>query len=263
MIQKISKEDFTKMVYKNHYSKVLPKLTKLYLGSIELRAVVSLGWGVRPLHTIRKLFPSLTSKDYYEIGKLCLADESPKNSESKFISQIIKWLKINKPEIKVLYTWADGMLGKPGYIYQASNFLYGGYIWTDTYVTDKGEKIHPRTAQGIMNIKEGYNKNLDCGRRPNKEFMIKNNWKQYKGKQFRYVYFLCSKKEKKRLLNESLINWNIKYPKDLDLKWKIKQNNEWIDIDNLDYNPKANSFSKNAQITKYISMQESLFNDFK
>jgi len=250
MIEIISKEQFVQMVYKYHYSKVLPKLTKIYLGDSKLNAVVSLGWGVRPLHTIKKLFPSLKTKDYLEIGKMCLNDDSPKNSESMFISQIIKWLKQNRPALKVLFTWADGMLGKAGYIYQASNFLYGGFIWTDTYFSSEGEKIHPRATGKI-------------GGRPSSLKMIKLNWKHYRGKQFRYCYFLCKKREKKRLLSESTVEWTLNHPKDKDLEWKEKTDNGWVMCEKPPYNMKANNFSRNARKTEGISKQRLFFNDYE
>ena len=37
-------------------------------------------------------------------------------------------------DIKVLFTWADGMLGKCGYVYQASNFMYVGKSESDIYL---------------------------------------------------------------------------------------------------------------------------------
>ena len=53
--------------------------------------------------------------------------------------------------VKYLYTWADGIVGKVGYVYQAGNFLYGGFIWSDVYVTDVSEKkLHFRTIQRKM-----------------------------------------------------------------------------------------------------------------
>lgn len=145
MIERISKDEFTHMVVKYHYSKVLPKLNRVFLGDDELQAVASLGWGVRPLHTIRKLFPSLTAKDYLEIGKLCAAESAVKNTESMFLSRMLEWVKSNLPEVKLIFTWADGMLGKVGYIYQASNFLYGGHIWDsdDSAALDSGMKPVP------------------------------------------------------------------------------------------------------------------------
>jgi len=49
----------------------------------------------------------------------------------------------------MLYTLADGIVGRIGYVYQASNFLYGGFFWTDVYMGADGEKIHPRSARNL------------------------------------------------------------------------------------------------------------------
>ena len=150
---KIKKVDWrvaTLFVQQRHYSAVMPKLTKHYLGAYvndELVGVLTLGWGTQPKATIAKLFKGLDTKDYYEIGKMCMKEEMPKNSESQMISAVVKWMKVNTPERQFLYTWADGIMGKPGYVYQAANFLYGGFIWTDIYLSESGEKVHFRTIQ--------------------------------------------------------------------------------------------------------------------
>jgi len=153
MILKIvNKYTAAEFVSTRHYSAVMPRLTKHYLGYFdneELVGVITFGWGTRPKHTIQKLFPELDTKDYYEIGKMCLDDKLLRNSESQLLSSAISWLKENTT-IKYLFTWADGLVGKPGYVYQAANFLYGGFSFTDTYVSETGEKIHPRTLQGII-----------------------------------------------------------------------------------------------------------------
>ena len=137
----------------NHYSPVMPKLTKHWLGVYkqeELVGVITLGWGTRPLHTIQKILgPDFESKDYYEIGKMCMLDSEPKNSETQMISQVVRWIKNNCPEVKFLYTLADGIMGKCGYVYQAANFYYGGEYWTDSYISSKGEKVHPRTTRHL------------------------------------------------------------------------------------------------------------------
>ena len=130
-IKEIPKEDALRMIQKYHYSRTLPKLNKHFIGFFlegELCGVVTLGWGTRPLHTIQKLFPSMTTADYLEIGRMAMTDEMPRNSESQMLSQLVKWLKVEYPELKILFTWADGMLGKVGYVYQASNFIYAGYV---------------------------------------------------------------------------------------------------------------------------------------
>jgi len=221
------------LVLSNHYSKVMPKLTKHYLGCYideRLVGVVTLGWGTRPLHTIKKLFPSLVSKDYYEIGKMAMLEEMPKNSETQMISAVISWIKNNEPQIKILYTWADGMLGKPGYVYQAGNFLYGGYIWTDLYITDKGERVHPRTSQGLSDKGDKI-----CGFRPSKDVLKDRGWNHYKGKQFRYAYFLCNK----------LVN----YPKADALEWQIQDltTGDWNKTDKIFYDQSITTkFNKKA-----------------
>lgn len=230
-IKPIGKDTCFEFVGKFHYSKVRPKLTKICLGGFldgEMIAVMSLGWGVRPVHTIKKLFPSLSSKDYYEIGKMCVDEKMPRNTESMFLSGVIDWLK-RKTDKKVLFTWADGVMGKPGYVYQAANFLYGGFIWTDIYFTDKGEKIHPRTTGKI-------------GGRPTFQYMKDNGWLHYRGKQFRYVYFL-NRRVKRDLLKESSVCWSIDdSPKAKDIEYKVLTEDGWIESKAPFYNRDSTQF---------------------
>ena len=70
-IKEISKEAALEMIQKYHYSNTLPKINKYFLGFFlekKLVGVVTLGWGTRPRHTIQRIFPSLDTKDYLEIG---------------------------------------------------------------------------------------------------------------------------------------------------------------------------------------------------
>jgi hypothetical protein len=48
--------------------------------------------------------------------------------------------------------------------------------------------------------------------------MKKKGIKRIKGKQFRYI--LPLNKKAKKMLKESNMEWNIKYPKGVDLEWK-------------------------------------------
>lgn len=206
----------------------MPKITHVCYGGFvdgKLLAVITLGWGVRPLHTIKKLFPTLAPIDYWEIGKLCLDDALPRNSESQFISAIIKRIKLEYPEKKLLFTWADGIMGKVGYVYQAANFLYGGYIWTDTYLTAMGEKVHPRTCRAIMDV------NPDPTRkaRPSDNQLARLSISHIQGKQFRYCYPLGTRRENRELLESSTVNWTLDHPKEGDLAWKCKSEGGWLD----------------------------------
>ena len=212
----------TLFVQERHYSAVMPKLTKHWLGCYEnekLVGVLTLGWGTRPKHTIQKIFPELDTKDYYEIGKMCMNEDMPHNSESQMLSKTLSYIRDNLPDIKYLYTWADGIVGKPGYVYQSANFLYGGFIWSDVYISKTGEKIHFRTIQRKMK-KEMNRNDTKYGPRPNDAKMGELGFSRVWGKQFRYIYPM--NKTHRKHLKKSTMEWNLNYPKDKDLQWKVK-----------------------------------------
>lgn len=230
-IKEIEREAALRMIQRYHYSNTLPKLNKYFLGFFlgdELVGVVTLGWGTRPRHTIQRIFPSLDTKNYLEIGRMCMTDEMPRNSESQMLSQLVKWMKKNLPEIKVLFTWADGMVGKVGYVYQASNFIYAGYSGGEMYMKD-GVKLHVRQMKSFL-VPSGV-KDDRITVRPTLEQMRKYNIQHFKGKQYRYLLFLCDKKEKKRLLEECLIDLSLPRPKDDDLSWTVKDRStgKWVE----------------------------------
>lgn len=217
-IREITKDEALRMVQAYHYSDTLPKINKHFLGCFlggELVGIVTLGYGTRPRHTIQKIFPSLDTGDYYEIGRMCMTDDMPRNSESQMLSKVCRWIRENEPNIKVLFTWADGSMGKPGYVYQACSFLYAGYITTDFYAID-GMKIHVRSMRALLK-KDPNDKRITI--RPTREQMREMGIDHYRGRQFKYLKFLCSKKEKKRLLSECLIEFG-EYPKESALEWQ-------------------------------------------
>lgn len=63
--------------------------------------------------------------DTIELRRLCLIDDTPKNTESWFISRTLKWLEKNTSYTQVL-SFADPNHGHQGTIYKASNFWYDG-----------------------------------------------------------------------------------------------------------------------------------------
>ena len=66
-----------------------------------------------------------TQIGWYEIKRLALSDELPKNSESRVIAIGIKLLrKLDK--VKGIVTYADNGVGHQGTIYRASGFAYRG-----------------------------------------------------------------------------------------------------------------------------------------
>jgi len=64
-------------------------------------------------------------KDILELRRLCLIDDTPRNTESWFISRTLKWLGANTDYTSVI-SFADPNHGHAGTIYKASNFEYTG-----------------------------------------------------------------------------------------------------------------------------------------
>jgi hypothetical protein len=108
--------------------------------------------------------------------------------------------------VKLLFSWADGVRGKPGYVYQAASWLYGGFIKTQVYMDASGASVHPR----LLITRYGTRTKAFCEGRG----LVK--WYGY---QFRYVHFLCGHRERKRLLRESTVEWSNRYPKMADCRW--------------------------------------------
>lgn len=227
IIKETSKEEAECFIKRYHYSKIMPRLTKYYLGFYEndkLCGVVTLGWGTQPLHTIRKIFykHDLKTKDYFEIGKMCFIPELNNTSYfgSKVCSVLVKWLK-NNTDCLFLYTLADGIMGKCGYVYQASNFKYIGKFKTSVYMNIKtGEKIHPRSAKKLLIENSTYENKA-------KVFWLTDNFCKYKGidkingLMFRYIFPL--NKKAKKILNE--YDYNFTNPKDKDLLFERRVSN--------------------------------------
>jgi hypothetical protein len=162
------------------------------------------------------MFTGLETKHYYEIGKMCMTDDMPRNSESQMLSYTIKWLKTNHPDLLFLYTMADGIMGKCGYVYQASNFLYGGKYFTQVYMMENGEKLHPRSTRKLCEENAKFS-----GKERvfwlTSDFMKEKGIKKIEGYMFRYI--LPLNKKAKKLLKKSNMEWTRNYPKDKDLEW--------------------------------------------
>lgn len=222
-IIEIQKESAIPFIHKYHYSKILPRLTKYYLGVFEadkMIGVITLGWGTQPLQTIRKIFDKhdLLSTDYLEIGKMCFhPDANGNNYGSRIISKLIHWIKGNL-SIMFLYTLADGIMGKCGTVYQAANFKYIGKFSTSVYMDrDTGEKLHPRSSKKLCEENAVFSNKK-------KIFWLTHDFCEYKGidkiqgLMFRYIYPLT--KESKKILREYPKMNKLKHPKMGDIVFK-------------------------------------------
>jgi hypothetical protein len=81
--------------------------------------------------------PRETDKRYggktWELARLWIADDMPKNTETFLISASVKHIRRKRPDVAHLVSYADPSAGHAGTIYKAANWRYDGK-------TDEGRK---------------------------------------------------------------------------------------------------------------------------
>lgn len=195
-VEKIDANIGREIVKKYHYSKKVVPNSKLHLGIFKLetnKLVGCLQYGppMNPKSTPNSILEGSSSFDMFELNRMVLDDEQPRNSESQAISLCNKWLRQNMPEIKYLLSFSDGKEGNVGYIYQATNWIYLGYRVSDSfYLLDD---VYYHSVQVWHLYKE---KHKDRDIKTTHEILYDNfnNVKKVKAKQHIYVFPLKQKK---------------------------------------------------------------------
>lgn len=133
-----------------------------------------------------------------ELHRLAIIDDTPKNTESWFISQVLKLLKKDRPHLWAVVSFADATEGHFGTIYQATNALYTGSSGKATFYLDEtGRLRHPR--QNGKNI--------------SKEMANELGWIPVKREgKHRYLYLLPDNKTHKKVLLKLLKQTMMPYP---------------------------------------------------
>ncbi len=139
-----------------------------------------------------------------ELIRLVILDGYGKNMESYFISQSLKLLKKDFPNIKAILSYADNEAGHRGIIYQACNFYYQGNStlalmpnYSVSLIGPPYEWIHSRTISSTYG-----SHNVECLKKKiGHDFYHKKESSKH-----RYFYLLGNKKEKREIMK------NLKHP---------------------------------------------------
>jgi hypothetical protein len=151
-----------KFICSNHYSGTCPPCQQywgLYTkgGRRELIGVLAFGWP-----TARQLHDGVT----FELKRLVLIDDTPKNTESWFIGKCLKYLARGRPEIKRVISYADEGAGHTGIVYRASNFEYkgtnkpGGGTYIINGIETHGRHVYdgiPKEERNLKSLQKKYN----------------------------------------------------------------------------------------------------------
>lgn len=146
-----------------------------YLGKTDFLATVNYGaktpghlWGALSFGApnakiLDGYWTADTQQGWWEIKRLALSDDLPKNSESRFIALCIRFLR-KAYFVKGIVSYADSGVGHTGTIYKASGFTYCGLtapkndFWAEETgkIVQRGEVKHlggewkPRTQKHLF-----------------------------------------------------------------------------------------------------------------
>ena len=208
-IREISKKIAKDMIVKHHYSHSWT-MCRYALGIFyetdnehsffdakdeKLAGVAIYGYPVGRSATT-SISPELSSDEVLELTRLFIFDDYGKNTESVSISKTFNWLKENAPEIKALISYSDPEQGHMGIIYQATNWIYQGNNMRlmgnyGVKLSEDGDWMHSRTVfakYGSHNLEHL------------KKKIGHTFWRKNETMKHRYLYFLCSKKDKKKFM---------------------------------------------------------------
>lgn len=107
---------------RSHYLRKWPGVVVLRLGLFredELLGVII--YALPPRETCTR-YGGLT----WELARLWLHDDVPKNAETYLISRSVKHIRANFPEVRALVSYADPSVGHAGTIYKAANWSPDG-----------------------------------------------------------------------------------------------------------------------------------------
>lgn len=127
----------------NHYSKKITTHSYMHLGVFinnELLGILQVGYAMNPASGGR-IVENTQSTDFCELNRMWFDDKAERNSESKALSYLVRYIKVKYPNIRFMQSFADERCGGFGIVYQAANFSYYGEHKSTFWLLD-GEYIH-------------------------------------------------------------------------------------------------------------------------
>lgn len=134
--------EIKKFVTDFHYLHSCPLLPKYVFTIYDGSKLV----GVALISNFSRFQAKSRYKNCLELSRLVVADECPKNTESFFLGNLLRWMKENTV-IKGIVSYADPTVGHQGTIYKAANFrLIGKSTKSYHYVDLNGKWINKKTV---------------------------------------------------------------------------------------------------------------------
>jgi len=182
----------------HHYSGKVVSNSCLHFGAFldgGLHGVMSYGPSMDKSKTIR-LVAGTNWYEFMELNRMAFDDYLPRNSESRCISQSIRLIKRNAPQIKWILSFADGCSCGDGTIYRASNFVLTG-IKKNYNLAElpTGEIVHKLTLESNptsprKELAGAAYSDITGGKYNFRKYVEAAHGKVLVGFQMRYIYFI-------------------------------------------------------------------------
>lgn len=147
-MEPVKRKDIRDFIEENHYSHNINGTIANYCFALYRKKdgimVGAMFYGKMAMANQYKKYGKID--EVMELRRLVLIDDTPKNTESFFIGQTLKWLKKNSP-VKVIVSYADPNYGHSGIIYQATNFKHVGMSSAGRVIIYNGKKYHDKTIR--------------------------------------------------------------------------------------------------------------------
>lgn len=142
IVKRIEPKETLDFILNKHYAQRKPSISYSFglFRDSDLLGVCTIGKPASP-----SLCKGICGEEYsskvFELNRLVVEDNLPKNTLSFFVSRVLRELK---KEDLVIVSYADSGMNHHGYIYQACNFLYTGATSerTDKYTPNNKHSRH-------------------------------------------------------------------------------------------------------------------------
>lgn len=142
VVKRIEPKETLDFILNKHYAQRKPSISYSFglFHNSDLVGVCTIGKPASP-SLCRGICGDEYSSKVFELNRLVVEDNLPKNTLSFFVSRVLRELK---SEDLVIVSYADSGMNHHGYIYQACNFLYTGATLerTDKYTPDNKHSRH-------------------------------------------------------------------------------------------------------------------------
>lgn len=151
-VKRVTRKNITEFIETNHYSGSINGCIADYCYALFSPDGIIKGamfYGRMAMANQWKRFAT-TETDVIELRRLCCVDDTPRNTESYFISRSLKMLK-EEWKGSVVVSYADMEYGHVGTIYKASNFKCLGSQSGARIIMYEGRRYHDKTIRTKYN----------------------------------------------------------------------------------------------------------------